>query len=308
MKFLITGGAGYIGSILSKDLLSNGHEVIVVDNFNYEQNSLAHICSEKKLKIIKSDFRDFSNYNSELKSSDFIIPLAGMVGAPMCNRNPHEAKSINLDNQIELFDKISGDQYILMPTTNSAYGTSAGKVCDEKSKLNPISTYAIHKVDVEKKLMEKKNWISFRLATVFGMSPRMRVDLLVNDFVFRAMYEKFIVLFEHSFNRNYIHVKDVSKAFLFAVNNLNSMNNNIFNVGLSDANLNKLELCERIKKYIKFKIIIDEVEKDPDQRNYIVSNDKIEGKGFKTDYSIDDGVEELIKGYSSFKFRKYSNI
>ena len=308
MKFLITGGAGYIGSILTKDLLDEGHEVVIIDSFIYEQNSLAHVCSEKKLKIIKSDFRDFSNYTKDIKTSDFIVPLAGMVGAPMCNRNPHEAESINLKNQIELFDKISSEQYILMPTTNSAYGTSGGEVCDENSKLNPISTYAIHKVDVEKKLMDKKNWISFRLATVFGMSPRMRVDLLVNDFVFRALYEKFIVLFEHNFNRNYIHVRDVSRAFTYAVNNSTKMNNNIFNVGLSDANLTKLELCEKIKKYLKFKIIIDEIEKDPDQRNYIVSNQKIEEKGFKPIYSIDDGIEELLKGYTSFKFRKYSNI
>ena len=308
MKFLITGGAGYIGSILTKDLLDEGHEVVVVDNFGYEQNSLANVCSEKKLKIIKSDFRDFSNYIKDIKSSDFIVPLAGMVGAPMCNRNPHEAESINLNNQIELFKKISDEQYILMPTTNSAYGTSGGEICDESSKLNPISTYAIHKVDVEKRLMDKKNWISFRLATVFGMSPRMRVDLLVNDFVFRALYEKFIVLFEHNFNRNFIHVRDVSRAFTYAVNNSSKMNNNIFNVGLSDANLTKLELCEKIKKYIKFKIIIDEVEKDPDQRNYIVSNQKIENKGFKPNYSINDGIEELVKGYTSFKFRKYSNI
>ena len=195
-----------------------------------------------------------------------------------------------------------------MPTTNSAYGTSNGEICTEETKLKPISTYAKHKVEVEKNLMQRKNWISFRLATVFGMSPRMRIDLLVNDFVFRALYEKFIVLFEHKFNRNYIHVKDVSKVFIHAVKNLNTMNNNIYNVGLSDANLTKLELCEKIKNFLNFNIILNEVQKDPDQRNYIVSNKKIENTGFKPTFSIEDGIEELIKGFASYKFRNYSNI
>lgn len=308
MNILITGGAGYIGSTLAKDLLDKDHNVTLIDNFTYEQNSLANISHFNKLKVIKCDFRDFEKYNKELETSEIIIPLAGLVGAPMCNKNPHEAESINLEGQLNLFKKVTDHQTILMPTTNSAYGTSDGKICDENSNLNPISTYAKHKVLVEKKLMEKKNWISFRLATVFGMSPRMRLDLLVNDFVFRAMNEKFIVLFEHSFNRNYIHVKDVSSAFCLGLENLKKMNNNIFNVGLSDANLTKLDLCNRIKKYINFKVIIDEIEKDPDQRNYIVSNEKIEKCGFKPKFSIDDGIQELVKGYQGYKFRKYSNV
>lgn len=308
MKFLITGGAGYIGSVLAKNLLDEGFHVTIVDNFIYEQNSLAYICYEKNLKIIKSDFRDFTKYKKEIEISDFIIPLAGLVGAPMCNNNPDQAESVNLSSQLELFKKISENQYILMPTTNSAYGTSNGEICTEETKLKPISTYAKHKVEVEKNLMQRKNWISFRLATVFGMSPRMRIDLLVNDFVFRALYEKFIVLFEHKFNRNYIHVKDVSKVFIHAVKNLNTMNNNIYNVGLSDANLTKLELCEKIKNFLNFNIILNEVQKDPDQRNYIVSNKKIENTGFKPTFSIEDGIEELIKGFASYKFRNYSNI
>jgi len=308
MKILITGGAGYIGSILSKDLLAKGYNLTIIDNFSHEQNSLANISTYKKLDIINSDFRDFSKYEKKLKSADIIIPLAGLVGAPICGKKPYEAQSINLDAQINLFNKISNSQNILMPTTNSAYGTSKGKVCNEDSELNPISTYAKHKVIVEKELMKKKNWISFRLATVFGMSPRMRVDLLLNDFVFRAMYEKFIVLYESNFNRNYIHIKDVSLAFCHALDNLEKMNNNIYNVGLSNANLTKLELCEKIKKYLNFKIIIDEVEKDPDQRNYIVSNEKIEKHGFMPIHSIDDGIQELIKGYSGYKFRKFSNV
>ena len=308
MKILITGGAGYIGSVLANDLLNSNNHVTIVDTFSYNENSLSHICNNKKLKIIKSDFRDFSSYKDDLNSSDIIIPLAGLVGAPMCKRYPHEAKSINLDSQIKILNEISEQQRVIMPTTNSAYGTSNGKICNEESKLNPVSTYAKHKVQVENELMQKNNRISFRLATVFGMSPRMRIDLLVNDFVFRAINEKFIVLFEHKFYRNYIHVRDVSNAFLFGIKNFENLKNNIFNVGLSDANLNKLELCEKIKEFIDFKIIIDEIEKDPDQRNYIVSNKKIEKFGFKANYSLDDGIEELIKGYKSFKFRKFSNV
>ena len=308
MKIFITGGAGYLGSILIEKLLEKGFEVSIIDNFFYEQNSLAHLCINKKLNIIKGDFRDFQKYKNELTKSDIIIPLAGLVGAPLCNKIPSEAESINLNNQINLFKNISNDQIILMPTTNSAYGTSGQKECDETAVLNPISIYAKHKVAVESELMNKKNWISFRLATVFGMSPRMRIDLLVNDFVFRAIYEKFVVLFEHQFSRNYIHVRDVANAFLLGINNFQDMKNNIYNVGLSDANLTKLELCKKIQKYINYKIIIDEIEKDPDQRNYIVSNKKIENKGFKPQYSVDDGIRELIQGFKSYKFRKYSNV
>lgn len=309
MKIFLTGGAGYLGSILVEQLLQKNFHVTIVDNFIYEQNSLAHLCINKNLDIIKSDYRDFEKYKKELQRADIVIPLAGLVGAPICNSIPSQAKSINLDNQIDLFKLVSDNQIILMPTTNSAYGTSDyKKECDEESNLNPISTYAKHKVKVEEKLMKKKNWISFRLATVFGMSPRMRIDLLVNDFVFRAIYEKFIVLFEHQFSRNYIHVRDVSNAFILAIDNFEKMKNNIYNVGLSDANLTKFELCKKIQEYIKFKIIIDEVEKDPDQRNYIVSNKKIENQGFKPEYSIDDGIKELIQGFKSYKFRKYSNV
>jgi nucleoside-diphosphate-sugar epimerase len=308
MNILITGGGGYIGSLLSELLLKNKHNVTIVDNFIYVENSLAHILHYKKLQIIKSDYRNFNKYKNSLKKSDIIIPLAGLVGAPLCNQNPHEALSINKDNQKNLFKKISNNQIILMPTTNSAYGTNTKGICTEKSKLYPISTYAKHKVEVEKSLMKQKNWVSLRLATVFGMSPRMRTDLLVNDFVHRAFFDKFIVLFESHFKRNYIHVRDVCKVFLHCINNLDKCNKNIFNVGLSSANLSKLELCKEIKKKIDFEIILNEIKKDPDQRNYIVSNKKIENTGFKADYNIQDGISELIKGYECFKYKKYSNI
>lgn len=308
MKILITGGAGYIGSVLTSDLLKKNYKVIIVDNFSYSENSLSALCLNKNLEIIKSDFRDINYYKKELNSSDIIIPLAGLVGAPMCKKFPHEAKSINLDGQINILREVSNEQIVLMPTTNSAYGTSNGNVCDENTSLKPISLYAKHKVNVEQELMLKKNRISFRLATVFGMSPRMRLDLLVNDFVFRALNEKFVVLFEQHFKRNYIHVKDVSKVFVHGIINFEEMKGNIFNVGLSNANLSKLELCNEIKKFINFKIIIDEIEKDPDQRNYIVSNKKIEDAGFKADFSLKDGIEELLKGYTGYKFRKFSNV
>lgn len=308
MKVLITGGAGYIGSLLSELLLRNNLHVTIVDNFLYSENSLSNITHYKKLDILKTDFRNFKNYKKNLSQSDVIIPLAGMVGAPLCNQNPHEALSINKENQIKLFKFISKNQIILMPTTNSAYGTNTKGICDENSKLNPISTYAKHKVDVEKALMKQKNWVSLRLATVFGISPRMRTDLLVNDFVQRAFYDRFIVLFESHFKRNYIHVRDVCRVFLHCIKNLDKCNNNIFNVGLSSANLSKLELCKEIKKKINFEIILNEIKKDPDQRNYIVSNKKLEKTGFKAKYSLQDGISELINGYKCMKYKKHSNI
>ena len=309
MNILITGGGGYIGSLLSELLLKNKHNVTIVDNFIYVENSLAHILHYKKLQIIKSDYRNFNKYKNSLKKSDIIIPLAGLVGAPLCNQNPHAALSINKDNQKNLFKKISNNQIILMPTTNSAYGTNTKGICTEKSKLYPISTYAKHKVEVEKSLMKQKNWVSLRLATVFGMSPRMRLDLLVNDFVYRAVNDKFIVLYESHFKRNYIHVSDVSKAFIHSINNFENMKSEIYNVGLSDANLSKKELCEKIKLRIDdLNIINNDYNKDPDQRNYIVSNKKIEKAGFAPLVSIEEGIDELIKGYCFIKKNLFGNI
>ena len=241
---------------------------------------------------------------------DIIIPLAAIVGAPLCKKDPINANLTNHESIIDMLNFLSKDQLVIMPTTNSAYGTGdENNFCNEESPLNPISTYAIDKVKIEKKLMERNNSISYRLATVFGFAPRMRLDLLVNDFVYRAHRDKYIVLFESKFKRNYIHIKDVARAFIHAISNFDNMRGNIFNVGLSDANISKFELCEKIKKYVpEFVFFDDQFSKDEDQRNYIVSNEKIENTGFKPNYSLDDGIQELLKGYITIKNNYHGNV
>ena len=309
-NILVTGGAGYLGSILVPELIRSGNTVTVLDNFIYKQNSLANVCSDENFRIVKGDVRLKSTLLPLLKDSEIIIPLAALVGAPLCNIDPINAKTINHDSMLALFEWAKSDQYILMPTTNSAYGTGdKNNFCSEESELRPISQYAQEKVLVEKTLLERSNSISFRLATVFGMSPRMRIDLLVNDFVYRAIHDRFIVLFESHFKRNYIHIRDVTRVFLHAIQNLDKMRGQIYNVGLSNANLSKRELCERIQAFVPDFIFQEAlVGKDPDQRNYIVSNEKIEKTGFKPSYSLESGIQELIKGYVMLQNTRYTNV
>jgi nucleoside-diphosphate-sugar epimerase len=309
-NILVTGGAGYLGSTMVPDLLVAGHKVTVLDNFMFKQTSLNHCCYHPNFSVVKGDIRVESTMAPLMKEADVIIPLAALVGAPLCGLDPVGATTINHD-AIELMLKLlSKDQIVLMPTTNSAYGTGdKDNYCNEESPLRPISQYAIEKVEIEKELMQHPNAISFRLATVFGMSPRMRIDLLVNDFTYRAVNDRFVVLFESHFKRNYIHVRDVSRVFQHALNNHDIMKGEIYNVGLSDANVSKKELCETIQKQIPEFIFIDEqVGKDPDQRNYIVSNEKIEATGFKQEFSLDRGIGELIKGYTMIKNSLYGNV
>jgi len=312
MKYniLVTGGAGYIGSVLIPDLLSAGHKVTVLDNFMFKQASLNHICNYSNFEIIKGDARLESTIAPLVKKADIIIPLAALVGAPLCSLDPIGAKSINHDSIIMLLKMLSRQQIIVMPTTNSAYGSGDNNnYCTEESPLRPISQYAIDKVAIEKKLMQHENAISFRLATVFGMSPRMRLDLLVNDFTYRAVNDRFIILFESEYKRNFIHVRDVSSIFQYAINNHEVLKGEIFNIGLSDANLSKKELCEKIKKQLNEFVILDApVGKDQDQRNYIVSNSKIEKTGFRPKISIEQGIEELIKGYKMIRNSSYGNV
>ena len=309
-KILVTGGAGYLGSTLVPELLELGHQVTLVDNFVYKQSSLNHVCHKSNFKVVKGDVRIESIMKPLIKDADVIIPLAALVGAPICIQDPVGATTINHDAIDIMLKMISKDQLILMPTTNSAYGSGdKNNFCTEDSPLNPISKYAIDKVEVEKKLMQHPNAISFRLATVFGMSPRMRIDLLVNDFTYRAVYDGFVVLFESHFKRNYVHVKDVSRVFQHALLNQDKMKGQIYNVGLSEANVSKWELCERIQKHIpNFTFLEAPLGKDPDQRNYIVSNEKLEATGYKTAFSLDHGIEELIKGFTMIKNTKYGNI
>ena len=305
-NILITGGAGYIGSMLSQDLLGLGHNVTVLDNFMYQQSSLGQLCYHPNFRIYRGDVRVEADLLPILKQADIIIPLAAYVGAPLCDRDPIGASSTNRDAIFMMMKYLSQEQIVLMPTTNSAYGT--GDYCDENSPLNPISRYAKDKVEVEKVLMEHPNATSFRLATVFGMSPRMRIDLLVNDMTYRAVNDGFVVLFESHFKRNYIHVLDVCQAFTMALENKN-MRGQIYNIGLSSANVSKRELCDTIKKYVpRFEIVEAEIGKDKDQRNYMVSNEKIEKEGFKPNFDLDMGIQELLKGYAMLKNTKYGNV
>lgn len=306
-KILVTGGAGYLGSTLVSELLNDGHEVTVIDNFMYKQTSLNHLCADPHFEIVRGDVRVETTMWPLLKKADIIIPLAAYVGAPLCNQDPIGASTTNKDAIFMMLKHLSKNQLVIMPTTNSAYGT--GDYCTEESPLNPISLYAKDKVEVEKRLMDHANSISYRLATVFGMSPRMRLDLLVNDFTYRAVNDSALVLFESHFKRNYIHVRDIASAFQHAITNQRTMAGEIYNVGLSEANVSKWELCEIIQKQLpNFTFMQAEVGVDPDQRNYIVSNEKIESTGFQTKYSLEAGIKELIKGYKMIRNTRYGNI
>ena len=309
-NILVTGGAGYLGSIMVPDLLNAGHKVTVLDNFMFQQASLNHVCNNPNFSIMKGDIRLESVIAPLLKKADVVIPLAALVGAPLCNLDPVGATTINHDAITLMIKLLSKEQIVLMPTTNSAYGTGdENNFCTEESPLRPISQYAIEKVGIEKELMQRENAISFRLATVFGMSPRMRIDLLVNDFTYRAVTDRFVVLFESYFKRNYIHVRDVSRAFQHAIANFDKMKGQIYNVGLTEANVSKKELCQVIQRQVPdFKFIDAPIGKDPDQRNYVVSNAKIEATGYQTSVTLDQGISELIKGYCMIKNSRYGNI
>lgn len=309
-NILITGGAGYLGSVMTPAFLDAGHRVTVVDNFMFQQNSLAQLCALDAFDAVRGDSRDMTAIKPLAAKADIVIPLAAIVGAPMCDRDKVAATTTNFDAVRDLTKLLSKDQRIVMPITNSGYGIGeAGKECTEDSPLNPISLYGRTKVDAERAVLDRGNAISFRLATVFGMAPRMRIDLLVNDFVHRAVNDRTVVLFEAHFKRNYIHIRDVARAFLHGIDNFEDMKDMPYNVGLSDANLSKAELCERIKKRVpNFVYLEAPVGEDPDKRDYIVSNARIEQTGFKPAYSLDDGIRELIKGFRMIRNTVYGNV
>jgi nucleoside-diphosphate-sugar epimerase len=309
-NILVTGGAGYLGSIMVPELLAAGHKVTVLDNFMFKQASLNHCCADPNFEVLKGDCRDEALMAKLTAKADVIIPLAALVGAPLCKADPVGAETINLKSPLALFKSLSKDQRVLMPITNSGYGVGeSGKFCTEETPMRPLSLYGIHKVEVEKALLERGNAISFRLATVFGMAPRPRIDLLVNDFTYRAFYDRFVVLFESHFKRNYIHVRDVTRAFIHGLDNFDTMKDNAYNVGLSSANLSKWELCEVIKKHIPDFVFLEApVGEDPDKRDYIVSNEKLERTGWSPAYDLDFGIKELIKGYTMIKNTIYTNI
>jgi nucleoside-diphosphate-sugar epimerase len=310
LSILVTGGAGYLGSILVPALLAEGHRVTVLDNFMFGQASLNHLCADPNFDVRRGDARDPEILKPLLREADLIIPLAALVGAPLCNNDKVGAETINRDAVLTLLQLASREQRVMMPVTNSGYGIGEkGKFCTEDTPLRPISLYGRTKVEAEKAVLERGNSMSFRLATVFGMAPRMRIDLLVNDFVYRAVNDRAVVLFEAHFKRNYIHIRDVARAFIHGINNFDRMRDKPYNVGLSDANLSKLELCMQIQKHLpNFVFLEAPIGEDVDKRDYIVSNERIESMGFRPKYSLDDGIRELIKGYRMLRNSVYGNV
>jgi len=310
LNILVTGAAGYIGSVLVPELLRNGYNVFALDNFMYKQTSLLDCCYTERLTIVRGDARDKDLISKLLRKADAILPLACLTGAPICKKYSKEAKEVIVDALKTMLRFRSRRQIIIYPTTNSGYGIGEeGVPCTEEMLLRPVSLYGRLKVEAEKMLLGAGNSITLRLATAFGVSPRMRLDLLVNDFTYRAVTDNFIVLFQPHFKRNYIHVRDVARAFIHCLNNFGKMKDEPYNVGLSDANLSKWQLCEEIKKQVPdFYFVEAKVGEDPDKRNYIVSNKKIEKSGFKPVFSLQYGIAELIKGYNIISKNEFSNL
>lgn len=296
-KVLITGGAGYLGSTLAEYLLINGYEVTVLDNLMYKQLSVLHLFKRDKFKFIKGDVRNTTMLQKLVSQHDVIIPLAAIVGMPACRDNPQLAIDVNFLHIKNIVEVLRDDQKLIIPNTNSQYGSSPD-IITEESPFKPLSLYAETKCNAEACVLKNGNGVVLRLATVFGVSPRMRQDLLVNDFTYKAVTDGYLVLFEGHFKRNYIHVQDIARTFQFMIENYEQCRGEVYNVGLSSANLSKLELAETIKKYIpKLVIKQDEFSKDFDQRNYIVSNEKLESLGWSPKFDIDYGVKQLIESY-----------
>jgi len=309
-KILVTGGAGYIGSVMVPELLNHGFAVTVIDELIFNQDPLPACKGKPHFQLVEGDVRSQKTIEPLLKKVDIVIPLAALVGAPLCDQDPARAVATNQEAIRVMVKNLSEDQKILIPTTNSGYGIGdKGKMCTEDSPMRPLSLYARTKVEAERAVLSRKNSISFRLATVFGPSPRMRIDLLVNDFTYRAVTKGKIEIFEGHFKRNYIHIRDVVRVFLQGIEKFDEMKGEVFNVGLSDANLSKLELCETIKKHVPgFQLSESATGKDPDQRDYIVSNEKIEKTGFKPHFSLDDGIRELIECYQKNTYPVSANV
>ncbi len=309
IRILVTGGAGYLGSILCTELVKRGYQITVIDLLKYKKNSLKHLYKKKNFKLVKADIRDNQIMKKLIKDNDYIIPLAALVGAPLCEKNKKEAISVNLSSIKSLVKMADKKKRIIYLTTNSGYGIGAkNKFCDERSPLRPISLYGRTKCDAEKVIRKHKNSICFRLATVFGKSYRMRTDLLVNNFVFNALKSKKLKLFEPNFRRNFIYIKDVISAIIFSIKNFEKLKSNVYNLGLSSANISKLTLATRIKKQLKFlKIEVIKNKSDPDKRDYFVSNKKIEKKGFKAKKTLEFGIKELVVFFKRNKKRIINN-
>jgi nucleoside-diphosphate-sugar epimerase len=310
MKYLLTGGAGYIGSVLTPTLLAQGHDVTVLDTFERGTTELVSCCTYKGFEAVRGDARDTRLLDELVRKADVLIPLAALVGAPICKQDPITAKTLNRDAVAALVERTSRAQIVVYPTTNSGYGVGeAGIYCTEETPLRPISLYGSTKCEAENIVLGNGNGVTLRLATVMGLSPRMRIDLLVNDFTWRAVTDRAVVIFEGHFKRNYIHVRDVSKGFTHAVENFSRMKGQAYNLGLTSANLSKLELCEKIKDQVpNFTYLEAAIGEDPDKRDYIVSNAKLEATGWYPDWSLEASIGELIRGYRMLRNSRYGNV
>lgn len=310
MKILVTGGAGYLGSVLCEHLLNHGYQVIAVDNLMYGQRSLFHLCANPHFQFAFGDVRDEGLMRDLVDQADALIPLAAIVGAAACDRDPGLARSINLEAVHLLNDLRSSHQLVIFPTTNSGYGTKSGNAhCTEETPLEPISLYGRTKVQAEADLLQSSNVITLRLATVFGVSSRMRLDLLVNHFVYAAVTDGYITIFEKDFKRNYIHIRDVADCFIHCLENAEPMAGRPFNVGLDSANLSKEELARKVKAYVpNFYIHFASIGSDPDKRNYVVSNQRLSEAGFDAQRTLDDGIQELVKAYRMMGRAPFGNV
>lgn len=307
---LVTGGAGYIGSILVPTLLGAGHSVTVLDTFTAGGTELSSSTRYEGFTPVKADARDTRVLDDLVFRHDIIIPLAALVGAPICKADAIGAVTLNRDAVVSIVKRTSTSQRVIYPTTNSGYGVGeSGQFCTEETPLRPISLYGTTKVEAEAAVLENGNGVSLRLATVFGMAPRMRIDLLVNDFTYRAARDRALVVFEGHFKRNFIHIRDVVKGFLHAVENFESMRGQAYNLGLSSANLSKLELCAKIQEHVHGFVYLEApIGEDPDKRDYIVSNSKLERTGWSADWDLDRGIRELLRGYTMLNNARFSNI
>ena len=307
---LVTGAAGYLGSVLCEHLLAAGHRVTAIDRLAHNQASLLHLCADPRFEFVRGDARDESLMARVVPGADVLIPLAAVVGAPACDGDPWLARSVNVE-AVRLIDRLrTPRQLVVFPTTNSGYGTQSGETfCTEETPLEPVSLYGRTKVEAEQLLLERPNVVTLRLATVFGTSPRLRLDLLVNHFVHAAATDGYLVIFEKDFKRNYVHIRDVADCFLHVIAHADRMVGRPYNVGLDAANLSKAELALRIKEHVpRFCVVFDEVGTDPDKRNYVVSNRRLREAGFEARRSLDDGIRELLRGYRMLPRSTFANV